>query len=170
MATSRGAPLRAVPQRIDTPVSGITWIGRPSAEHAPLVVSDMPTSSASSAPETNAGTSPEMAALRREEVVRARHFARWIFLMCVFGLIVQQLNHAETAMRIPMRIAIFALGGSAAWLWHGASRTDDYAKIQVRIRDHVSARIRMDTLRKRAGQRRDVPRLRSRIPGGELRR
>jgi len=86
---------------------------------------------------TSAGAgavTPHRAAMRREEMVRLRHFGLWSALLSASGLVIQRFNHDTDFGKKAMTVALIVFGATSAWLWYSARDPNQFDKIRVRLR------------------------------------
>jgi eukaryotic-like serine/threonine-protein kinase len=132
MGTGRNTNLRDLRERIDTPVSGIAWIGSGARLETPTSARVAPTLlEAKAAPNDRPGFSE---ALRTDDVVRLRHFARWVIVLCVVAMVVSHFQGDATLLRGITRGALVVLGGWAAFIWWSAGRAPDYEVLRPKMR------------------------------------
>lgn len=141
MAPGRSTTLRGLGKRIDTPVSGIAWIGsgarvEPPTSARPLLTptgrSTGPSTDASSGAVTSLGASVE--ALRTDDIVRLRHFARWVVVLCAIALVVSHFHGGSAVLRIITRAALVLMGGTAAFIGWSAGRAPSYDSLRPKMR------------------------------------
>lgn len=126
---NEGGALRSPrPGRVDTPVSGIAWIGRVPAVEPPTSVPVAPTSLALGP------ALADLAAMRREEMLRLRHFALWGAILCASGLVLQHFHNEHAILRPLMTVALIAFGSTSTWLWYSARNPSDYTKVRHRLK------------------------------------
>ncbi|MBS2016090.1 MAG: serine/threonine protein kinase [Deltaproteobacteria bacterium] len=127
-------------RRVDTPVSGVSWIGHGSPMGPPTSVSPAPTrtqpaEAREAAPIVAAPPlSEEMVALRREEMIRLRHFGLWCAILCAGGLINQLFSRDASPLKATLTIALVSLTLTSAWLSYSARDPNGYDAIRLRLR------------------------------------
>ena len=72
--------------------------------------------------------------MRREEMVRLRHFAAWSALLCGGGLVIQRFNDDGDFWKKAMTVALVVFGAPSTWLWYSARDPNQYDKIRIRLR------------------------------------
>lgn len=130
MAPVRSTTLRGLGVRIDTPVSGIAWIGSGPRVESPTSVRFGPTPTR---PFTPAAPN-DLLALRTDDVVRLRHFARWVIVLCAVALVVSHFHGDATLLRAITRVAVVAIGGWAAFIWWSAGSAPSYDALRPKMR------------------------------------
>jgi serine/threonine-protein kinase len=78
--------------------------------------------------------SNDVQALRSDDVLRLRHFARWVIVLCVVAMVVSHFQGDATLLRGITRLALVVLGGWAAFIWWSAGRAPDYDVLRPKMR------------------------------------
>lgn len=73
-------------------------------------------------------------ALRTDDVVRLRHFSRWVVVLCAVALVVSHFHGAASMLRAITRMAVVLLGSTAAFVWWSAGRAPSYDALRWKMR------------------------------------
>jgi tRNA A-37 threonylcarbamoyl transferase component Bud32 len=134
MAAGRLTTVRDLGTRVDTPVSGIAWIGSGARVERPTSVREPPTLVAAIAPPAKEPRSVSVEVLRADDVIRLRHFARWVIVLCSVALFVSYVHGGSEVLRTITRCALVLMGGTAAFVSWSARHTTDYEALRPKMR------------------------------------